>query len=54
MKSENEESNNENPTQTKTSEILHDYQIVKEKQFVNLIAKIIVDIAFQRAYEKSN
>ncbi len=30
------------------------YELEKEKEFVNLIAEMIVDIAFKNVYEKGN
>ena len=54
MENEKEDALSIRTNDPKSTEVLDDFQKQKEKQFVNLIAKIIVDIAFQRAYEKSN
>lgn len=36
------------------NKVLEEQERLKEKEFVNLIAKIIVEITFQQAYEKGN
>ena len=54
MESEFEMRESKEIIEQKTFENIEKYEREKEKDLVNLIAKMIVDIAFKNVYEKGN
>ena len=54
MKSENERNPKQNPTEQKSTEILHEFDRQKYKEVVNLIGKMIVDKTLAHDDEESN